>query len=73
MPAEKRLNECVITYKDQETPALYAILDHGGVFEEHDENVFKVTTGRLYVHCVRSDFKLYPSDEQPCYVQIVKD
>jgi transketolase N-terminal domain/subunit len=73
MPSEKRLNECVVTYKDQETPALYVILDNGGVFEEQADNVFKATNGRLYVHCVKSDFKLYPSDEQPAYVQVVKE
>jgi hypothetical protein len=73
MPAEKRLNECVVTYKDQETNALYVILDNGGVFEAQSENVFKATTGRLYVHCVKSDFKLYPTDEQPVVVQVIKE
>jgi transketolase N-terminal domain/subunit len=73
MPAEKRLNECVVTYKEQETPALYVILDQDGVFEEQADNKFKATTGRLYVHCVKSDFVLYPTNEQPAYVQVVEE
>ncbi|MCH5585934.1 hypothetical protein MK805_13385 [Shimazuella sp. AN120528] len=73
MPAEKRLNECVVTYKDQDTNALYVILDNGGVFEEQVENVYKATSGRLYVHCVKSDFKLYPTDEEPVLVQVIND
>jgi transketolase N-terminal domain/subunit len=73
MPAEKRLNDCIVTYKDQDTEALYVILDHDGIFEEQSDNVFKATTGRLYVHCVKSDFKLYPTDEQPALVRVITE